>query len=47
MKLASLIKEQIDVYDFLKQNRGQIELDHGPRTYRYTRKHRRKMWYNA
>jgi len=34
MKLAPLIKEQIDVYDFLKQNRGQIELDHGPRTYR-------------
>jgi len=34
MKLASLIKEQIDVYDFLKQSRGQIELDHGPRTYR-------------
>jgi len=34
MKLASLIKEQIDIYDFLKQNRGQIELDHGPRTYR-------------
>ena len=34
MKLASLIKEQIDIYDFLKQNRGQIELDHGPQTYR-------------
>ena len=34
MKLAPLIKEQIDVYDFLKQNRGQIELDHGPQTYR-------------
>ena len=34
MKLASLIKEQIDVYDFLKQNRGQIELDHGPYTYK-------------
>ena len=34
MKLASLIIENIDVYDFLKQNRGQIELDHGPQTYR-------------
>ena len=34
MKLASLIIENIDIYDFLKQNRGQIELDHGPRTYR-------------
>ena len=28
------INENIDTYDFLKQNRGQIELDHGPRTYR-------------
>jgi len=28
------INENIDIYDFLKQNRGQIELDHGPRTYR-------------
>ena len=34
MKLASLIIENIDVYDFLKQNRGQIELDHGNQTYR-------------
>ena len=34
MKLASLIKEQIDVYDFLKQNRDQIELDFGPRTFK-------------
>ena len=34
MKLTSLIIENIDVYDFLKQNRGQIELDHGPQTYR-------------
>ena len=34
MKLASLIKENIDVYDFLKQNREQIELDHGNQTYR-------------
>ena len=28
------INENIDTYDFLKQNRGQIELDHGPQTYR-------------
>ena len=34
MKLVSLIIENIDVYDFLKQNRGQIELDHGNQTYR-------------
>ena len=34
MKLVSLIIENIDVYDFLKQNREQIELDHGPQTYR-------------
>jgi len=34
MKLDSIIIENIDIYDFLKQNRGQIELDHGPRTYR-------------
>ena len=34
MKLVSLIIENIDVYDFLKRNREQIELDHGPQTYR-------------
>ena len=34
MKLVSLIIENIDVYDFLKRNREQIELDHGNQTYR-------------
>ena len=34
MKLTSLIIENIDVYDFLKRNREQIELDHGNQTYR-------------
>ena len=34
MKLDSLIIENIAVYDFLKRNREQIELDHAPQTYR-------------
>ena len=34
MKLTSFIIENIDVYDFLKRNREQIELDHGNQTYR-------------
>ena len=33
MKLASLIKEQMDVGDVLYSNRDQIELDFGPRTF--------------
>ena len=34
MKLASLIKEQMDVGDVLYSNRDQIELDFGPRTFK-------------
>ncbi len=34
MKLSNLIKETIDVYDFLNQNREQIMLDFGPKTFR-------------
>ena len=34
MKLASLIKEQMDIGDVLYKNRDQIELDFGPRTFK-------------
>ena len=34
MKLASLIKEQIDIGDVLYSKRDQIELDFGPRTFK-------------
>ena len=34
MKLASLIKEQMDIGDVLYSNRDQIELDFGPRTFK-------------
>jgi len=34
MKLASLIKEQMDIGDVLYNNRDQIELDFGPRTFK-------------
>ena len=34
MKLASLIRENIDIGDVLYSNRAQIELDFGPRTFK-------------
>ena len=34
MKLASLIRENIDIGDVLYSNRDQIELDFGPRTFK-------------